>query len=310
MTRETKIGLLVGLAFIIVIGILLSDHLTSSTEPPQAKLSDAGPSVRGTVNTLGSQAPPINVVPATDVQPQQTVLTQSELQPKSEGVQIVKVGPGATSPTTAVSEAPSQSTPSAKNDVVDSKPVQARDTDKSVAGADPPVLRSNTQTELARAAAKHNEVLVDADGHPISPIGSKEYTAEPGDTLFKIAAKTMGGSGKANRDALVRANPSLQAAPDKIIIGKTYIIPTDSAPAVASNTQREIAPSKEPREVGEYWYTAKAGDSLWKIANEQLRNPSAVAALKDLNADILKGSENLQIGMKLRLPAKPVAMAD
>ena len=35
MTRETKIGLLVGLAFIIVIGILLSDHLTSSTEPPK-----------------------------------------------------------------------------------------------------------------------------------------------------------------------------------------------------------------------------------------------------------------------------------
>ena len=39
MTRETKIGLLVGLAFIIVIGILLSDHLTSSTEPPMATLA-------------------------------------------------------------------------------------------------------------------------------------------------------------------------------------------------------------------------------------------------------------------------------
>ena len=34
MTRETKIGLLVGLAFIIVIGILLSDHMTSTTQPP------------------------------------------------------------------------------------------------------------------------------------------------------------------------------------------------------------------------------------------------------------------------------------
>ena len=50
MTRETKIGLLVGLAFIIVIGILLSDHLTSSTEPPQAPLATAGNTVRSTVN--------------------------------------------------------------------------------------------------------------------------------------------------------------------------------------------------------------------------------------------------------------------
>ena len=39
MTRETKIGLLVGLAFIIVIGILLSDHFTSTTQPHQAALT-------------------------------------------------------------------------------------------------------------------------------------------------------------------------------------------------------------------------------------------------------------------------------
>ena len=37
MTRETKIGLLVGLAFIIVIGILLSDHLTTRGELPAAR---------------------------------------------------------------------------------------------------------------------------------------------------------------------------------------------------------------------------------------------------------------------------------
>jgi hypothetical protein len=36
MTRETKIGLLVGLAFIIVIGILLSDHFSTATQPPQS----------------------------------------------------------------------------------------------------------------------------------------------------------------------------------------------------------------------------------------------------------------------------------
>ena len=49
MTRETKIGLLVGLAFIIVIGILLSDHMTSTTQPPQAMLVDAAPNVRESV---------------------------------------------------------------------------------------------------------------------------------------------------------------------------------------------------------------------------------------------------------------------
>ena len=42
MTRETKIGMLVGLAFIIVIGILLSDHMTSTTEPQRADPSFPG----------------------------------------------------------------------------------------------------------------------------------------------------------------------------------------------------------------------------------------------------------------------------
>ena len=85
MTRETKIGLLVGLAFIIVIGILLSDHLTSSTEPPQATLAVAGSNVRNAVNTPGSATnPPItnNVTPS-PMSPRITVPTQSDLAPRA-----------------------------------------------------------------------------------------------------------------------------------------------------------------------------------------------------------------------------------
>ena len=60
MTRETKIGLLVGLAFIIVIGILLSDHLTSTNEPQQAQLAQVAGNVRtGVTVPGGGQAPPI-----------------------------------------------------------------------------------------------------------------------------------------------------------------------------------------------------------------------------------------------------------
>src|SRR5262245_10173644 len=98
MTRETKIGLLVGLAFIIVIGILLSDHLTSSTEPPPAPLAGAGSSVRSAVTTpAGPGNPPITaVVTPPQVQPQQQVLTRNELSNNSP-VQIDVGGPRAQS---------------------------------------------------------------------------------------------------------------------------------------------------------------------------------------------------------------------
>src|SRR4051812_5445221 len=99
MTRETKIGLLVGLAFIIVIGILLSDHLTSTTEPPQAPLVQAGKDVRSGVTVPGGTAAPITQVQVPQgVAPQSPVATRDELQPKQPPVTVVQIGPAPTAP--------------------------------------------------------------------------------------------------------------------------------------------------------------------------------------------------------------------
>jgi len=98
MARDTKIGLLVGLAFIIMVGILLSDHVTSKAEPQQAALTQAGDNVRSGVTTPGAASnPPITTVPATptaQVTPQQQVPTKEELQPKQAPVEIVQIGGG------------------------------------------------------------------------------------------------------------------------------------------------------------------------------------------------------------------------
>src|ERR1043165_8418821 len=95
MTRETKIGLLVGLAFIIVIGILLSDHLTSTTEPAPAPLAQAGENVRKAVTVPGgSTAPSPTVVTSGAVGPRQTVPLKQELEPK-RAVAFLEVGAAA-----------------------------------------------------------------------------------------------------------------------------------------------------------------------------------------------------------------------
>ena len=62
MTRETKIGLLVGLAFIIVIGILLSDHMTATTEPIAAPLANTAGNVRESVEAPVTDPPPITMI--------------------------------------------------------------------------------------------------------------------------------------------------------------------------------------------------------------------------------------------------------
>src|SRR4051812_14950699 len=97
MTRETKIGLLVGLAFIIVIGILLSDQLMRSTEPPPAPLASVGDTLRrGTVTPASHNPPVTRVVPQqADASPDTAVPTKDEITRPQPPVTIVEVRPGA-----------------------------------------------------------------------------------------------------------------------------------------------------------------------------------------------------------------------
>src|SRR4051794_15324837 len=122
MTRETKIGLLVGLAFIIVIGILLSDHLTQSTEPQPAALAIAGNSVRSGITVPGvtgnaagqTNAPITQVPPPANVQPTSAVPTRDEVTHREPPVQIVQVGAptlSASSGQTPPSQSPRPSQP-------------------------------------------------------------------------------------------------------------------------------------------------------------------------------------------------------
>jgi len=343
MTRETKIGLLVGLAFIIVIGILLSDHMTSTTEPPKAPLSVAGSNVRESVVT---PAAPNGATPAAAagptqaaVAPSQTVLTGADLaRPAQANVPTIQVGPAAqqapspilvqqgpvvpqpSQPSQPVAQAPQTNTPEA------SPPV--------VIAQQPPAQPVNTHP-LQPLAMRHGELLVPVGDNGTTPrpqpvpMGQmREYKAQSGDSLSKLAARFMGSSSKANREAIVRVNPTLQQNPDKIVEGRTYIIPPAPAPDVATAAPAQPpAPAPTPTPVavrdttpapapvattgGENftWYTVKENENLWKIASEQLGSGNAWTQIRDLNPDILKGNDQLRVNTKIRIPNKPVASA-
>ena len=357
MTRETKIGLLVGLAFIIVIGILLSDHLTSSTEPPPATLANAGSNVMQTLSTPGgAQVPAVTTPPpAQQVTPNQTVPTRADLTPQPAPVQIVQIGPGTSPQQAAPISVQAQHQPGSQpqNPAQPQVQVQAHQPPPVITmpqeqpgqvaqrddrDDDSPVItqvsnNASVDHSLASAAQRSGEGLVALDGsgrptHDASAIswtqaltGMREHKAEPGDSVSRWAARFLGGNTKANRELIVRANPSLQSDPNKVIVGKTYLIPTpaggETGSAVASAVppqpqgQLDAQPAAQLPTVSttEYIYTVKERDSLWKIANEQLGNPGAVAAIKELNKDTLRGGDTVMVGMKLKLPGKPLAQA-
>ena len=339
MTKETKIGLLVGLAFIIVIGILLSDHLTQTNEPQQAQLAQVAGNVRTGVTVPGAgQAAPAGAAagaaaaPTQTVAPQQTVPTKEELTPAKPPVEIVQIGAapahgGAAKPTDSQTSTPP---------VAPAQGEQGEKSEQGVASVDSnsaPVGRATDSSPVGGSLANVAHTM----GEDVVPAGSKGEAKSAARAESKTAtvalalppSKLMGGNTKANRDAIIAANPTLQQNANMVIAGRTYVIPGGgAAPSQATSQQPASAspapaPAPVPAAVAsasdrqppasatpQYFYTVKPGDSLTKIAVMQLGSADAVPAIMDLNKETLKGKETIRPNMKLRLPAKPIASAE
>jgi len=324
----------VGLAFIIVIGILLSDHLTSTTEPPQAMLTQAGDNVRQGVTIPGTINPPITqvVAPPVQVAPANPVPTQQELQPQGPPVGIVQIGPGATPPPApeAQPQPPVVTPPVEVAPQPPAGPVvtQAPPTPQHLPGPNPLAeVAKQFEEELVIAGTNEPTTLTTPNAPPTQnvtpgPASAMQYKAVEGDTLSKLAGRFYGANTEANRARIIAANTSLQKNPDVVVIGRTYTIPGVSDAAPAAPAPAPLARSEEPAPTApaqpvvsaqpEYWYTVKEGDSLRKIASHQLGDENAWAAIQELNKTVLKGEDKTLVvpKMKLRLPAKPIASAN
>ena len=318
MTREAKIGLLVGLVFLVAIGILLSDHVTNATNPTPAPIAGVINDITAAINVPGG-ADKLNAIVAAppSIVPQSAVPVSAEVgQGQQLGSAHITVG------------LPSRQTPI---EITDNGPalgnnnVAPRITEIYV----PPVRGANGVSAVAldNTAGRQGPELVPAVsdapsrllGTPTPPVASAatvaktvEYKAVAGDTVARMAKRSYGADTKANRDLIINANSVLKVDPRKIVIGKTYNIPmkSDSAvshgsmaaagsPTTAPSTGTITAAPTGPERV----YVVKAGDNIWKIAHDQMRDANGGDTIRKLNRDVLKkNGDALTIGMKLRLP--------
>lgn len=345
MTRETKIGLLVGLAFIIVIGILLSDQFTRQNEVPQANITVVGNKVREGTGIFQSNNPPGNAV-APNVTPDHQVPTVDEAsRPHGGGVQEIAVGPrenGARPQHTSLQAVGERQNPRSRE--IDINLHGPASNDRAAGNATSPdngngngngnddravvALPGDNLRRVARQAgleivevpprrgAENRYAATPTGSHGVAPraradaADAQEVEAVAGDSLSRLASKFMGSSSKANRDAILRANPSLQQDPNKIIAGRKYVIPAAADEAASNDPAPPASAPRRPTAAAspEYFYVVQPGDSLIRIASEQLGDAKAYIAIKELNKDALKGGDIVIPNMKLRLPAKPVAM--
>jgi nucleoid-associated protein YgaU len=158
----------------------------------------------------------------------------------------------------------------------------------------------------------------------VTPARPQAYVVQDGDNLSTIAVQFYGAE-KGNKlaviTALFKANSKVLKSPDDIYVGQKLIIPPlsdltgekeKSSGGLASSIfekvtsiGRERLPSKKPEQSSRgKTYTVRDGDSLWKIAADHLGDGSRYPEITKLNEDVLSDEDSLTVGMTLKMPVK------
>jgi hypothetical protein len=170
--------------------------------------------------------------------------------------------------------------------------------------------------------------------------GEVQYIAREGDTVSQLAIALLGSDSKENRDAVIAANPSLQANPDRVLEGYTYSIAPSSLSAaddndeqadVASETSNgrqspnpvaiqvdaasNVKPDKDSAATAigpKLKYTAQSGDTVGGLASNLLggdtqENRQAIVAG---NASLQKDPDHLVAGKTYTIDASKGLAAD
>ena len=154
----------------------------------------------------------------------------------------------------------------------------------------------------------------------VEPALPKTYVVSEGDNLAIIAQKFYGpdeGNKKTNIIRIFEANRKLLKSLDEIYVGQKLTIPplidktgsvfSDSLFDKVKSIGRRLTSSetsKTPSVRRSKQYVVREGDSLWRIAVEQLGDGTRYKEISELNADTLGNEDYLDVGMRLIIPAR------
>lgn len=289
MTRDVKIGLLLGLAFIFMIAFVINglpsfrgdtNELTKSMVNPHIKRPGIGANERDV----------IHFTDAIEKQPfifENTLLEEPNIR--------------------YISDLPHPQGP----------PLAKGNNAPSLNHSDTVKMGTQRQIENERVTVRKTET---AKPKPALP---KIYVVTDGDNLALIAKKYYGdveGNKRANIMKIFEANRNILKAADEIQVGQKLIIPPlrDSVSQeknkdglvgsffekVRSIGQEHLSLKKPDRPKQGKSYTVREGDSLWKIAAEQLGDGSRYLEVAKLNDDVLSDEDSLTVGMTLKMPPR------
>lgn len=320
MTADAKVGLLLGLFFIVVIAFLINglpNFLQTTTPQEEAKtalVAPSGPDLvidRRITETAQRLVPGI---PLRVTEPPQDVIVLNQTLPQSQMQMPLQTQMQPQMQTLLPSVVESPVLPQPEASPVVEEPVLS------------PSPRPMPEPSVAVAAAS-----------------TTAHVVQKGETLAVIAQKYYGpeeGNRRAVIQKLYEANKDVLSSPDKVVVGNKLTIPslpgstpktpspsesllkkftnvferTDTPakttaqpkPKTAAQPKAALQPVKTDRPAAKpktKEYIVQPGDTLWKIAEKTIGDGRQFNTLVQLNKDRLKNADDVIVGMKIVVPA-------
>jgi len=317
MTSDAKIGLLLGLVFIFVIAFVINglpglhhkddgNKLTTNMVGLQSSQSGLGANERKIIEqpstpAAGYAQPAQGAAGPTDARFAMAIPEGTPITTDSAPTGTVVAQPGENS----VAVAPVESTLAVSVEPAISTPAQ----NIPAAGIQP-----TTKPETAKPAAPKFYVVEDGDS--VSSIAKKFYGEKEGNKMASINAifeanrKTLASidelqvGQKLVMPPLAGSNP-VSPTPDRVLSGTGFTkVESVGQRHPTANTDKSAPTAKAASSKPDKVYTVKEGDSLWRIASEQLGDGNRYKDIVKLNGGVLSNEDDLQVGMQLKMPAR------
>ena len=339
MARETKVGLLAGLAFIICFAVILANRgqdgpaSQAMRRYTQPSVNVPGESiVRARVENAGR--PPARQPAKNEFTSQRAAADQQLTNlPRVTPVNATRGDAGAAAEEAWI-QAAHASARQLPNDTPPAKKT-ATTNGTSLTSSSPnadsrqQVLTRRLDELAADVASKGKATSVrigDRKRPPVSQtpspphprrrkdavVQAARYTVKSGDTLSRIATAYYGSGSPRFINAIFDANRSILSSPDALRIGAELVIPSIQGDRESRsahplpNTERKTPRSSQAEHpaanTGQKWYQIKKRDRYASIAREQLGDESRWPEIYELNRDKFPDPGLIREGVRIKLP--------
>ena len=326
MTRETKIGLVVGIGFIVCFAVILSHG--GKRDGMKLQQADNFVSVDGDrpievasrEGHLPAHVLPKKAKPTRRRNPtEKSRRVESPTEWRTDDVRLAagevssgrRSGVSSGEPAAALSSLAEQRRVAKGEAAKPSPPPNRRERRSSIAATPPPV--ENTALPPREPAPKSAERRAQPEAVRVITL----YTVQSSDSLSSIAQKFYGSQSAKAIKAIYEANTDVLKDMDHIRAGESLRIPQwEGSPAAEAvvvgdigGGQRESKPAEdaasgEVKSEGEWhWYTVQPLDLYTTISQKELGTARRWRELFELNKDIFSDPDQIRSGVRIRIPS-------